>query len=363
MNQISPCTASGQTSNRIVYLDILRVFSILATVGIHVIAMTWYVTDISTGTWKIYSIFKSFYIWCVPVFTMISGALFLSANRDISISRLFRHNIAKLLKVYFFWTVIHVLFNSIRGISAEMFLNILFFGDYHLWFVFMIIVMYMLTPVLRPIAADEKLLSYTLILTFIGSLLLPQLRTMMTNLDFLSTLPLITPFVKLLDELTQYFSTEYLFYYLLGTYLAKKEFTPQAKRILYALGILGFLCTIGLTHYHARQTGLASDTFLEYYMVHVAMMGAAIFVAVRDISAKISFTLAADRMIRVLSDCSLGVYMMHVLFLKTVYSIFDLAILPINPLITCILFPPMTFLLCTMCVMVMKRIPILKQFV
>ena len=44
-----------------------------------------------------------------------------------------------------------------------------------MWFIYMIIGLYMITPFLKRIVADEKLTRYFLILSFIFALLIPEI--------------------------------------------------------------------------------------------------------------------------------------------------------------------------------------------
>ena len=62
---------------RIIYFDYLRVLATMAVIFLHVAAQNWYNTDINTLNWHVFNIYDSIVRWGVPIFIMISGALFL----------------------------------------------------------------------------------------------------------------------------------------------------------------------------------------------------------------------------------------------------------------------------------------------
>lgn len=72
---------------RILYLDILRIMAIIAVVMLHVSAQRFYVS-FPSYEWEIRMFFNSMVRWGVPIFVMISGALFLDPQKKISLAKL-----------------------------------------------------------------------------------------------------------------------------------------------------------------------------------------------------------------------------------------------------------------------------------
>ena len=68
-------------SNRVVCLDCLRVIASFAVVLIHVSA--WFALNRPLVGVNCYNILGDMVRWCVPIFVMISGALFLDSKKDI----------------------------------------------------------------------------------------------------------------------------------------------------------------------------------------------------------------------------------------------------------------------------------------
>jgi len=74
-------------SGRMVWIDHLRVLATFAVVVLHAAARNWYSADVHGFEWRVLNIYNGFVRWGVPVFIMISGALFL--NRDIPVRQLY----------------------------------------------------------------------------------------------------------------------------------------------------------------------------------------------------------------------------------------------------------------------------------
>ncbi|MBR3027382.1 MAG: acyltransferase family protein [Bacteroidales bacterium] len=73
--------------NRVLYLDILRIMAIIAVVMLHVSAQRFYVS-FPSYEWEVRMFFNSMVRWGVPIFVMISGALFLDPQKKISLAKL-----------------------------------------------------------------------------------------------------------------------------------------------------------------------------------------------------------------------------------------------------------------------------------
>jgi len=97
--------------NRIIYLDCLRVAAITAVIIIHIAASQWYITPVNTFNWRVLNIYDSLARWCVPIFIMISGALFLNPSKNISKKDLFCKYIKRILIANVFWGFLYGFFS------------------------------------------------------------------------------------------------------------------------------------------------------------------------------------------------------------------------------------------------------------
>lgn len=161
--------------NRTVYYDCLRVAATMAVILLHVAAMNWSNVDVNSREWFVFNFYDSIARWGVPVFVMISGALFLS-KKTISIKTLFFKYVLRMLTAFVVWSFIYYLVvpNEIverfiglfRPGKLEKFINIST-SHYHLWFVPMIAGIYICLPIIRKISEDEKISNYFLIISFV----------------------------------------------------------------------------------------------------------------------------------------------------------------------------------------------------
>ena len=78
---------------REIYFDYLRIFAIFLVIGIHIAGINWHSSSANSITWKILNVYDSMFRCAVPIFIMISGALFLNQEKELNIRRLFFKNI------------------------------------------------------------------------------------------------------------------------------------------------------------------------------------------------------------------------------------------------------------------------------
>ena len=152
-----------ENKERIIYFDLLRVVAIFAMMMLHVAASQFDSVAVGSSEWFWFNFYDSIVRFCVPVLVMISGIFFLDPKRTYSIEKLLKKNVFRLVTAYFFWAFCYALvdaFLEYRTFHMEFVQSLVkntFTGRYHLWFVYMMIGLYLLVPILRKIAESEKL--------------------------------------------------------------------------------------------------------------------------------------------------------------------------------------------------------------
>ena len=141
---------------RAVGLDNLRVAAGIAVVLLHVSGYAFRALDAGfTATWWVGNVVNSSTRWSVPVFVMISGALLLPRSSETPVE-FYRKRAARLLVPLAFWPVFYAALDlhlHDRTVTAGRVLRAAFVRTdayYHLWFLYMIVGLYALTPLLRP---------------------------------------------------------------------------------------------------------------------------------------------------------------------------------------------------------------------
>ena len=226
--------------HRVYYLDILRLFATLAVILLHVSIL--FARD-GNICWYAGTMYSSLSRWCVPVFIMISGALFLQPEKVLSIRVLYSKYILRLLVALFSWQIFYtvvldplrpVIINILHGSAITYSIGEMYPLKYHLWFLPMMIGGYICMPMLKMIATNKSILLYYLLLWFIYSVY-----------DSLHLIPSLQfdVFSCIADYLKIHMVYGYSGYFLLGYYFS----TLQISRRQMWISVCMFICVCCLT--------------------------------------------------------------------------------------------------------------------
>ena len=342
---------------RIAYFDVLRILATFAVIVLHLSAQHWADTDVYSRAWQAFNLYDSAVRWAVPIFVMISGALFLSGSQDLK--HILKKNVLRLVTAFVFWSALYAVFMvCFEGCPKSQIAQQFFNGHYHMWFLFMIVGLYLIVPFLRPIVRDEKLLRYFLLLTLIFSFLLPQIAAALSLLSW----QYCAEFKMLTGKFYYHFTLGFVPYFVLGYYLSRREFSLAAKRVIYALGVLGFALTIMLTSFASRLQGAATELFYGYDSINVLLVCPALFVFAKE---HLNFPRMSEKghaRIRALSRWSFGAYLVHPLFIESFDIFLHFNTLSLNAFFS---VPLLTLLIGTLSFLVsalLHRIPFVKKY-
>ena len=296
---------------RVIYFDVLRIVAIFVVVAVHLSAMHWADVDVDSRAWFAFNLYCTAGKWSVPIFVMISGALFL--GRDTDIHTILKKNVARIATVFLFWSGCYALIDLVfRHAPLSVVLSQLITGHYHLWFLYMIVGLYLLIPLLRPIVQNETLMRYFLLLAFVFTFLLPQLAlfTSFVSLEASTVIRTVIMYSYC------FFPLGFTIYFVGGYYLSRRDFSRREEAVLYAVGILALLFSIIAPVVHAKAQGAPSAVFYNYDSLNVLLTSVPIFVFAKQHLNLSSFR-EGDRQakalafVRQLSRYSFGVYLVH----------------------------------------------------
>lgn len=344
-----------QKQQRIVYLDLLRIFATFVVVMLHTTGSKWYLTTPSGYDWQIFNFFDGIARWCVPVFVMISGALFLKA--EVNIEKLYKKNILRIVTAFIFWSVIYGLYRFVvNKCSLKIALGEMLVGHYHLWFLFMIAGLYLAVPILKKITESAEITRYFLILSLAFSFILPQ------GMKLLSVF--VPGFNEPLETISQninfHVAVGYSGYFVLGYVLSERKLDKKQRSIIYILSVVGFLGTVVLASIVSVLKKEPIDVFDDYFSVTVLLESVGIFTLFKNM--KLSPSDKAISVISKLSKYSFGVYLVHALFLETLDK-FGIDVYWINPIISIPVITVITLILSFAVSAILNRIPILKKYI
>lgn len=300
---------------RQIHLDILRIMATFAVVVVHVCAQNWSAAGVDTLEWFVYNLGDSMGRWAVPVFLMISGALFLDPRREVPIRKLYRGNVLRIVTAFLFWSVVYAVNRAlIRPLTAEEFLTRVISGNGHMWYLIMIAGLYMTVPVLRCVTRDERATRYFLLIGFVFNVLLRTvLKTIVPLIDHAGLTKLLGLLKTNYDTMGVDVILGYSFYFLLGWYLNSYELPRKLRLTAYFCSVLGITATFVLTHGAAVKLGQKYMGFYGDLTLNVMMQSVGIFLLVRQIPWNLPQWM--NRGIAAVGKWSFGVYLVHELMI------------------------------------------------
>lgn len=133
-------------NSRILYFDFLRVLATFAVILLHISGSVFDPeAQCSLGEYWFGIGSNAATRWAVPCFVMLSGALFLNPQKEITLKKLYGKYVLRLLVIFLSWTLLYTfLFNPslfwIKGLSpVTPHLSFVYNYPFHLWFIPMLI--------------------------------------------------------------------------------------------------------------------------------------------------------------------------------------------------------------------------------
>lgn len=348
-------------AKRTIYVDVLRIVAIIMVIIIHVCASQWNNIGVQSFEWKTFNVFNSFSRSAVPIFVMISGMFLLNPMKEFKISQLYRKNILRLVVAYIFWSIAYAYFMVCyknlqwNEETKDWLINYAINEHYTLWYLPMLIGIYILLPVLRPITAvnNKKLLQYILGVFFIFGIVVSTMNRLNIDGDFMTILNKIT-----LDGFTGYVG-----YFLLGYYLHTYNFNLLWRIVIYELGICSVIITIFGGQFFAMEENRAFNLFFGNHTITTFFEGMAIILFIKSskVVAKLSSDPFFSEKVINLSGLTFGMYLIHDMVLKLITKS-GFTTLSLNPILSVIILVFVVFVVSAALIFVLKKIPIINKY-
>ncbi|OGX13877.1 MAG: hypothetical protein A2351_08415 [Omnitrophica bacterium RIFOXYB12_FULL_50_7] len=354
--------AQGE-KEKLFWFDFLRAAAAFGVILVHVSAdviTEWGVFPKSW--WWSANIYDSIARGCVPIFIMISGALLLPVQEGIG--DFFRKRFYRVAIPFVAWTILYLLWKKHfyvphLGFGEALRLAASGGAHFHLWFIYVLVGLYLVTPVFRILAAhaSERLLLYFLVLWFVFSSFLPffeKLGTILIHSNF---------HINLFVEPAQGF----IGYFILGHFL-RKYMTERQVPAACAMGTVNlFVCALG-TYFLTLHARTYSLLLYENMSPNVVFYAAAVFALAKQADPFLGRALSAGvrRGITGLAKASLGIYLIHPMFIdilaKGRWGFVLKADMP-HPAYMIPLTTTVIFLLSFLATWMIQKIPYLKKIV
>ena len=265
------------------------------------------------------SLFRS----SVPLFVMISGAFFFPVRNE---GAFFRKRFSRVLVPFVVWCVIYAFYLywqrtiNLQGALLDILKILVNFGTDvgHLWFVYMLLGIYLVAPVLSPWveSASRRSMERFLALWAV-SLTIPYIHLVFPAIwgeAFWNSTPML------------YYFTGYVGYAVAGAYFKRFHMQPSRSLSLTALVLIlsGYAITAsGFLHRLSTEHVLPKlELTWGFETINVAMMTVGLFLLFKDIQP-VDPNSAPWKLIRDVSQRSYGMFLAHIIVLNAVYGLLN----------------------------------------
>ncbi|KFX30789.1 acyltransferase [Ralstonia solanacearum] len=334
------------------WIDAARVISIFAVVFLHISASVVTEADFGSSFWWHGNFYDSMVRWCVPVFVMISGALLLDESRVEDAVTFYKRRVGRILLPLIFWTIAFLFWNAIKArfSGAE-------FGlvqavksvasgkpHYHMWFLFMIFGLYLFTPLIRTLVrnAGRRELWFFVIVMF-----------SLSALD-----ELLEIFFDDEDGFFLFWFLPYIPYFICGHLIASSKRNDGKFISLVVFVASVFFTAIGFYF----LTGMKGPEKGIYFYGNLSVSVIPMSIALMWLLRSLSFSERVAEWFGVLSALTLGIYLIHPIFLES-FRFFYFKAKDYYPLLS---VPALTVLIfggSLMFAFVLRKTPYLKRVI
>ncbi len=346
-------------------LDYLRVFASVAIILLHVTAQNMSYVELAGTEWNIYNICNSASRWGVPVFVMMSGALFLP--REIPTKTLYKKYISRMAISYVVWSLFYAIVDPIGNliftegyqISFVEIIGSFISGAVHLWFLPMIIGLYMCIPLIKQLTQNDKLIKYFLILSIIFCFTKVEIELVTNNLLSGNIQIIFQNVNTVFKNFNMNLIVGLVAYFILGFYLNKTEICKEHRIIIYILGVAGLVLTIILNLLASKNAGKSLEVFYGATTVNVLLMSVAVFVWFKYNAKGTKFL---NKIIPKLSKYSFGAFLVHIFILKCLYAV-GIQSTTFHPVLSVPAITIFTTVVSYLISLVLNKIPIIKKYI
>jgi surface polysaccharide O-acyltransferase-like enzyme len=344
-------------------VDLIRTLAIVLVIVLHASNEALQNPTVPTSYWWIGAVYKTLSLSCVPLFVMLSGALLLQPAKLNEPIRVFlKKRLSRIGLAFAFWTLVYTAwgfytnpqFPATAENVGQSLLKGLFTGAYyHFWFLYLIVGLYLFTPILRAVVAqgNPRLIRYLILLWFVAIAVLPIIELVSG---------------QILDS-TVFIIGGWVGYFVLGIYLQKLN---VRSKILYGLLAVTFVWTLlGVWVMSYPLMSLRQPNFfLDYLTANVIVGSAALFMLLIKFQpdwpgSNHSFL---KRFIHLVSKNTLPIFLFHIIIMESFqrgYFGFTLSVTTLNPIVEIPLISALTFFITFGLVLLMGKVPILKKLI
>ncbi len=338
----------------------IRSVAIVLVVLVHVTSFPFSVQGEATAAtafdWWTTNVYGAVANLSVPLFVMLSGVLLLNPEKTDEPLRVFlKKRLARVGLPIIFWTIAYFAWNYyLHGFQltpTNIIQGLIGGSYYHLWFLYLLVGLYLATPVLRIVVKylDRQKFKFFLSVWVVGTFSVPFIN----GFGVFGYNPVMFVFVG------------WIGYFVLGTFLLKSNVSRRTLYVCLALGLAWTVAMDGLLP--AVTGGKFMGFFHEPLNFSLVLASTALFLLLTAIPAnKIEGHPKVNRALHWVSINTLPLYLLHVMVMEVLQN--GWLGLSINmdvlaPIIEVPLLTVVTFALTVLIVYPLKKIPYVNKLI
>jgi len=346
----------AEKGRSIQYINRLRILAIYAVVTAHVamgltMPMRPFTANWWLGCWLFYVAHAA-----IPIFVMISGALLLGNERQESAMEFYKRRLYRAGIPLVFWTIVYLIVRQVvdgERLTAGTIAGLILRGEpyYHLWFLYMIAGLYLVTPALRMFVRHAPQRDRLFVIAII--LLLANAYFQTDVLLWNNRRSIFTMFIPFIG------------YYLCGyeLRLIDPKKIPTGSLSLTVI-ISAIYLAVFAPVFLDRQGGVGVRYLFDFFSLPMVFLSIAIFWAayLHDTTAKPPEGFHR-RALEWVASTTLGIYVLHPLVLTYIKDRLGNHAGDGSFLLAVMIVPLATFAACYLITSIMMNIPLLRRTV
>jgi len=364
---MSKTGAGSSTPNSDISVDLIRTVAIIMVIFLHATAdlTVPQMDQFEIIRWTTNDVYQSIGRIGIPLFVMLSGALLLQPDKHDTLASFFKKRWARIGLPWIFWGAAYfawaflVLHNPLTVNAVAQ--GILTGPYYNFWYFYMLLGLYLLTPVLRITLPKVNRATFKryIGLWFFCAAVLPFAGALTTYSPFSNIQTSAVWVGYLLFGLAGYF--------ILGIFLVNMKVKRSVLAILAALGIV--LTAIGI---YIIQSPIGGNrevfSFTVYFGPWTILAAVALFLFLNTIKIPTNTASSSKlgKLINVISQNTLPVALFHLMVLESLqrgYFGFAINGNTINSIVGVPLITVITFFVSLGIILLLKKIPYLKRLI
>ena len=321
---------------RDVRYDVLRVLSAYLVVLLHMSVGCLQQKGVCGAAWNAANLLSALSRVSVPLFVMLSGAFLLDPDRAFSLSYHFKKRIPRLAYLFLGWSLFYagssafyLWLKNKHAFDLHSFLREVVEGHYHMWYLYMLAGLYLITPILRVLCqhGGRRLLEYFIALCVLITSV-TKLNEQLFHWEMLSSV---------LGKLSLVMVFGYVGYFVAGYYFKTYPPGEKARRFWYLGGALALLAAAwGTRILSLPSQGELNAALYSYYAPTVFVMSFAVFILAGQARKTKPASEHLSKILRIITPNLLTVYLLHPFLLEALGGVLPLNsawILPANALL------------------------------